>query len=194
MISPKRTDKTYDAWRNAQQRCENPNNPRYAAYGGRGIELRITYEELLAEIGPKPEGMLLDRIDNDGHYEKGNLRWATPKESARNRRPQLATHCPNGHEFTPQNIYKSPGDGSRQCVTCRKEMDSNKRYRVTNRRERNAQRGVTHGNSKRSNEDINDIRRMYATGLYSQQRIADLYGMSQAQISRIVRKENRADT
>lgn len=71
----------------AKQRCTNPNNPQYRNYGARGIECRITYKELLAAIGPRPSSLYsLDRIDNDGHYEASNLRWATHKQQMTNRR------------------------------------------------------------------------------------------------------------
>jgi hypothetical protein len=53
------------------------------------IEFRFeSYEQFLAEIGPRPDGMTLDRIDPMGHYEPGNVRWATVLEQARNRNPR----------------------------------------------------------------------------------------------------------
>lgn len=80
----------YRAYTNAKQRCLNPNHNSYAAYGGRGIEFRFTsFQEFLAEVGLRPPGMLLDRKDNDGHYEPGNVRWVTYKQSAQNRRNDM---------------------------------------------------------------------------------------------------------
>jgi hypothetical protein len=78
----------------AKQRCTNPKNPMYKHYGARGIECRITYKELLATIGRRPSSPTgrrrslysLDRIDNDGHYEAGNVRWATYDQQMANRR------------------------------------------------------------------------------------------------------------
>ena len=71
------------------QRCHNPKHERYAYYGGRGIVVcdrwRI-YANFLADMGEAPDGLWLDRINNDGNYEPGNCRWSTPKEQASNRR------------------------------------------------------------------------------------------------------------
>lgn len=76
----------------ARQRCSNPNNGSYANYGGRGVcfmfpNVRAAVAWVLYNLGPSPSAAhSLDRIDNDRHYEPGNLRWATRTEQARNRR------------------------------------------------------------------------------------------------------------
>ena len=80
----------YTSYMGAKQRCTNPNNTHYANYGCRGIEFRFnSFEEWYAELGERPEPKRLysvDRIDNDGHYEKGNVRWATKSQQQNNRR------------------------------------------------------------------------------------------------------------
>lgn len=72
----------------AKSRCTNKNGDSWKSYGGRGIEFRFgSVLELIAAIGPCPsEEHSLDRKDNDGHYEPGNVRWGTRQEQSANRR------------------------------------------------------------------------------------------------------------
>lgn len=86
----RRRTKEYRAWCDAKTRCHNPKSTSYRFYGARGItvcpEWRHDFARFLADVGPCPLGMTLDRIDSDRHYEPGNCRWATPLEQGRNMR------------------------------------------------------------------------------------------------------------
>ena len=80
----------YKTWQDMRQRCGNPKDKDYRYYGGRGISVcdqwLNSYHAFEKDMGPRPEGMSMDRIDNDGNYEPGNVRWATPKQQRANQR------------------------------------------------------------------------------------------------------------
>jgi hypothetical protein len=78
----------YRSYRHAKHRCNNPNNLAYDDYGGRGIKFLFdSFEQFLDELGVKPSPEYsIDRIDNDGNYERGNVRWATLDMQASNKR------------------------------------------------------------------------------------------------------------
>ena len=82
---------TYQSWRAMVKRCTQPTAANWKYYGGRGIRVcarwREGFEAFLADMGERPPATTLDRYpDNDGNYESGNCRWATPKQQAQNRR------------------------------------------------------------------------------------------------------------
>jgi len=76
------------AWQNILQRCNRAHHPIYRHYGGRGIKCTFkSFEEFEEAIGTRPsEDHSVDRINVDGNYEPGNIRWATQSEQNRNRR------------------------------------------------------------------------------------------------------------
>ena len=83
----------YKAWHNMKRRCDNPNHAQYQWYGARGISYDpswSTYEGFVADMGERPEGKELDRIDNDGNYCKDNCRWVSRSEQMRNTRKTIA--------------------------------------------------------------------------------------------------------
>jgi hypothetical protein len=83
----------YICWSGMRVRCSNSKRPDWKDYGGRGIavcERWNSFATFCADMGPRPSrAHSLDRIDNDGNYEPGNCRWATPKEQRHNRRDSV---------------------------------------------------------------------------------------------------------
>jgi hypothetical protein len=78
----------YATWAAMRQRCNDPGHRYYHCYGGRGIRVCQkwnSFAAFLRDMGPRPKGYTLDRIDNDGNYTPGNCRWVTRKQNNRNR-------------------------------------------------------------------------------------------------------------
>lgn len=81
----------YKVWADMVNRCINPKTKCYPRYGGRGIKVdprwRASFEAFFSDVPPRPSPKhQLDRIENNGHYEPGNVRWVTGKENCRNAR------------------------------------------------------------------------------------------------------------
>lgn len=94
----------YRSYQLAKHRCNNSRAHNYRWYGARGIKfLFANFSEFIAELGQKPTPKhSVDRINTDGHYEKGNVRWATPKEQVENRRCSIKRKEPNESKSSPR--------------------------------------------------------------------------------------------
>jgi len=91
----KKASPTYNSWRAMRARCQHSNASNYERYGGQGIKVCDRwqdFENFLSDMGERPEGKTLDRIDNNKGYEPGNCKWSTPKEQSQNRKTLKNQH------------------------------------------------------------------------------------------------------
>lgn len=117
----------FGVWSGMNQRCHSPNYHGYFRYGGRGIQVcdrwrgKGGYQRFLADMGRRPNGHSIERIDNEGNYEPGNCRWASTKQQCNNRRSnavleirgrkQTVSEWAAEVDVSPHLIFGRLGDG-----------------------------------------------------------------------------------
>ena len=109
---------TYIVWHNLKARCSNPNEDSYHRYGGRGISYDPEWEKFenfLADMGEKPAGLSLDRIDNNGNYCKANCRWVSMKVQSSNTSKSVRVLFA-GKEYTLQELADMSGQTKGQLA------------------------------------------------------------------------------
>lgn len=122
--------KIYKVWKKIKYRCLNPNSREYKYYGARGItiaeEWKEDFQAFYNYVSQLPhfgeEGYSLDRINNDGNYEPGNLRYATPKEQARNTRKNVMVEY-EGQTMTLAEAAEKSKIGRNTLITRRNRGD-----------------------------------------------------------------------
>lgn len=120
----------YKAWKGMRNRCNSVTHERYKDYGARGIYVNTSWDDFkqfVLDMGDRPRGMSLDRIDNNGPYSKENCRWATPTQQNRNSR-----RCKITLE-TAEQIRKEPRNRGRPKKGNLTYMDIAKKYGITYR-------------------------------------------------------------
>ena len=107
----RKSNPLYQTWRDMHRRCYDQKNHEFHNYGGRGIVVCERWrdpEALLSDMGPRPKGMTLDRINNDGPYAPDNCRWVTLREQSRNTRRSVIIHF-NGRSLCLKDWAKELG-------------------------------------------------------------------------------------
>lgn len=110
---------TFTSWDSMIQRCTNPNHKAFEYYGGAGVKVCPAwlndFSSFYKDMGERPAGMTLERIDNDKGYEPGNCRWASPLEQANNRRNNISLTV-GGVTDTLANWSRKTGIGQKTIM------------------------------------------------------------------------------
>lgn len=181
-----RSSPEYKSWCHMKGRCLSPSNPKYPDYGGRGIRVceqwaaRDGFKSFLEDMGQKPsKAHSVDRIDNDGHYEPGNCRWATRREQANNTRVNTFIEI-DGRRATIAQWADEFGIGS-DVISKRIGIGWSPERAVT---EPLKTRGERHPGARFTDADVLEVLRLLRAGV-RQQDIADRFGVHNSQISMI---------
>lgn len=136
-------NRTYISWSSMRRRCYDPDADQYYLYGGRGISVCKrwidSFEAFYEDLGARPEGMTLDRIDPDGNYTPQNTRWADAKTQSRNRKTARMITSSDG---TKRNLseWAEKSDFSAECIAGR--LDRGMGIEQATTRDRHTNRGL----------------------------------------------------
>jgi transposase-like protein len=185
---------TYSSWHAMLGRCNNSSHPAFFRYGGRGIKICArwdpaqggSFENFLADMGERPNGLTLDRVDGDGNYEPDNCRWATPLEQARQNR-----------KLTDEDVLAI-------CLDTRTYREIAEQYKVTRvligkiKQGHRKPPGVAPVPSpnpaiKLSPEVRQEIYKLYRSSHITQREIAKQYGIAQSRVSQIIRASTSSE-
>lgn len=111
--------RAYVAWGNMMRRCTDPNDTHFHRYGGRGIAVEPylqVFENFFEYMGECPEGLTLDRVENDGGYMRGNLRWATDKEQQNNKSDNVLVDVGDGSKLTATQLAEAIGEKAGRVI------------------------------------------------------------------------------
>lgn len=126
-------DRTYRTWIGMRQRCNNLKSNGYKNYGGRGIKICErwhNFENFFSDMGERPQGKSINRINNDGNYEPDNCEWATQKQQRRNSRKT---------KLSSENIKET----RKLRISGKSFSEIAKKYNVSSSTIYNALRGIT---------------------------------------------------
>ena len=186
----------YNTWIGMRQRCNNKNHTHYSRYGGRGVVVcdrwDNSFQAFITDMGDKPEGLTIDRVNNDGNYEPDNCRWATYSTQAYNR----SVRCTNktgvsgisfnkkSNKYIVRRMNKLTGErdylGMTETIEDAKKLYDTPRHKIVISND-----GQNNPMAKITDEQKQEIIKLLESGKMQQKDIAELFGLSRTRICKI---------
>jgi hypothetical protein len=187
--------RTYQSWADMRNRCRNARHRRYGFYGGRGIKVCERWDSFAAfveDLGLKPDGLTLERLDNNGDYEPDNCKWATYREQNKNTRSTTVYEY-RGRRQTieewadevgmPRSTLSERIHGYGWDISVALTAQFQHKENIPDDPE------LAKYLPKLTREQADEIRELYAEGGWSYRGLGELFGVSGTSVSRIVRGE-----
>lgn len=174
---------TYNCWSNMLSRTRNKKHPGYKNYGGRGITVCndwLKFENFLNDMGEKPRNLSIDRVNNDGNYNKKNCRWATQKEQCQNQRKNIIIIY-NGRKYIANDLVKVLGV-SHSTIVRRAMNNGSLTERIIYKRKIDVSSFLFTDNR---NDDIKKLRNLGTT----MAQIGDIFNISRQRVKQILDNE-----
>ncbi len=186
----------YTTWIGMRQRCNNKNHAHYPRYGARGIKVcdrwNESFQAFISDMGERPEGLTIDRVNNDGNYEPGNCRWASYSTQAHNRNVRRTNNTGysgiafdnKSKKYRVRRMNKLTGKrdylGMAETLEDAKKMYDTPKHRliISNNGENNPMAKVT-------DNEKQEIIKLLKSGKMQQKDIALKFGLSRARICKI---------
>ncbi len=168
-------------WRGMVRRCTNPRDAAFPSYGGRGItvcERWHSFEAFIADMGPRPPGRSLDRIDNNAGYEPGNCRWATATEQQNNKRDNR----PLEHDGRTMTLSQWAAETGLKMATIWARL--RKGWKVSDALSTAPLFAAGERGRRLDRSDVEQIRAQLANGV-THKRIAQQFGCSRSTVNHI---------
>ena len=179
---------TFRVWCEMRRRCSDPKRNNYARYGGRGISVCPAwlgvgwFLNFLADMGERPPGHSLDRVDNDGDYTPDNCRWATLEQQGRNKRNSTAlTFAGETHTL----VAWAEKTGIPPYTLRNRLRRGDSPARILDPQPHHGQ-GEAHPLAKLKPKDVLEIRARYARGDVLQRELAEVFGVTRRTVGDIV--------
>lgn len=181
------TSPAYRSWLAMKKRCTDKTHQNYHNYGGRGITICSrwlnSFIAFYDDMGDRPDGTTIDRIDPDGNYEPGNCRWATTRQQASNKRNGIHIVF-DGESITLSELGVRFGI-PQTTIYRRYKQGYRDEQLISNEHKLKLRTGENANNNKLTWDTVEEIRQQYAKGV-TQASLANTYNVTQSVISQIV--------